>query len=138
MSCWQQSKLEREKLSPDALEQCPCFDDNLFQRCRFPGVRKEYHPAVDEPEPPQPPEPGDPPPLPNSVLGFDQAYRDRVEEYNQRVKDYQTAMDRWQDQFALWKEQRGRRSPVVKPSLIAFGVCKGTPSTPMLPPITCA
>ncbi|WP_164920852.1 ABC transporter ATP-binding protein/permease [Thermosynechococcus vestitus] len=106
--CWQQPKSLREKLSPEALAQCPCFGENLFRRCRFPGVRKEYHPAVDEPEPPQPAEPGDPPALPKSVLEFNQAYRDRVEAYNQQVKDYQRAMDRWQDQFALWKEQRGR------------------------------
>ncbi|BCX12993.1 MAG: ABC transporter ATP-binding protein [Thermosynechococcus sp.] len=106
--CWQQPKSVREKRSPEALAECPCFGENLFRRCRFPGVRKEYHPAVDEPEPPRPAEPGDPPALPKSVLEFDQAYRDRVEEYNQRVKNYQTAMERWQDQFALWKEQRGR------------------------------
>ncbi|BAY51189.1 ABC transporter ATP-binding protein [Thermostichus vulcanus NIES-2134] len=106
--CWQQPKSLREKLSPEALAQCPCFGENLFRRCRFPGVRKEYHPAVDEPEPPQPAEPGDPPALPKSVLEFNQVYRDRVEAYNQQVKDYQRAMDRWQDQFALWKEQRGR------------------------------
>ncbi|WP_298977076.1 ABC transporter ATP-binding protein/permease [uncultured Thermosynechococcus sp.] len=107
-ACWQQTKSERQKLSRQALELCPCFDENLFRRCRFPGVRKEYHPAVDEPEPPRPPDPGDPPSLPNSVLEFNQAYRDRVEEYNQRVKDYQAAMERWQDTFARWKEQRGR------------------------------
>ncbi|RMH64119.1 MAG: FHA domain-containing protein [Cyanobacteria bacterium J003] len=106
--CWQQPKSVREKRSPEALAQCPCFGENLFRRCHFPGVRKEYHPAVDEPEPPQPAEPGDPPALPKSVLELNQAYRDRVEEYNQRVKAYQRAMDRWQDQFALWKEQRGR------------------------------
>ncbi|WP_298616079.1 ABC transporter ATP-binding protein/permease, partial [uncultured Thermosynechococcus sp.] len=84
-ACWQQTKSERQKLSRETLELCPCFDENLFRRCRFPGVRKEYHPAVDEPEPPRPPDPGDPPSLPNSVLEFNQAYRDRVEEYNQRV-----------------------------------------------------
>ncbi|WP_448527302.1 FHA domain-containing protein [Parathermosynechococcus lividus] len=106
--CWQEPKAQREKLSAAVLETCPCFDDNLFSRCNFPGVRKEYHPAVDEPEPPQPPEPGDAPGLPNSIVDFDQAYRDRVEAYNQKVKDYQAAMDRWQDQFAEWKENRGR------------------------------
>ncbi|MDM7327257.1 MAG: FHA domain-containing protein, partial [Thermosynechococcus sp. Uc] len=65
-ACWQQPKSAREKLSPKALEHCPCFDANLFQRCHFPGVRKEYHPAVDESDHPQPPKPGDHPTLPKS------------------------------------------------------------------------
>ncbi len=106
--CWQEPKASRQKLSPAALEACPCFDDNLFSRCHFPGVRKEYHPAVDQPEPPQPPEPGEAPPLPASLFDVDQDYRAQVDAYNQRVKVYQAAMDRWQDEFAAWKENRGR------------------------------
>ncbi|MDG2992080.1 FHA domain-containing protein [Candidatus Synechococcus calcipolaris G9] len=106
--CWQLPKSDRENLGDRDKTTCPCLGENLFSQCNFPGVRKEYDPAVRQPEPSQPEEPGDAPALPESIFDFDDTYRENVEAYNQRVKDYQAAMDQWQDEFAEWKEKRGR------------------------------
>lgn len=91
-SCWQKTKEERDNLSEAAKKNCKCLGPNLFKSCNFPGIKNEYDPAVDQPEPPRPKEPGDP---------FSQGYQDQA-------KNYSKAIDEWQNKFSNWKEKRGR------------------------------
>lgn len=103
--CWQQSEAERKVLTEVAKKQCLCLGANIFKTCNFPGIREQYKPAVDQPEPAKPKEPGDLPAAPDNPL--DPAYRDDIDAYGDRVKAYQTAINAWQKRFSTWKEDRG-------------------------------
>ncbi len=104
-ACWQLSTQARDDLSDAQKKTCQCLGANIFKRCDFPGVRKEYDPAVDQPEPVQPKEPGDPPALPKNPLAG--SYQDDIEAYNDKVKAYSKQIDTWQDKFSDWKQKRG-------------------------------
>lgn len=103
--CWQKPEAEREALSEADKESCRCLGPNLFTQCRFPGLNKEYHPAVDQLEPIEPESPGDPPDPAELTLAN---YQDKLQTYNNKVEAYRQSLEAWQDQFADWKEQRGR------------------------------
>uniref|UniRef100_B8HVR2 FHA modulated ABC efflux pump with fused ATPase and integral membrane subunits n=1 Tax=Cyanothece sp. (strain PCC 7425 / ATCC 29141) TaxID=395961 RepID=B8HVR2_CYAP4 len=103
--CWQLSEPTRKALTEAQKQSCQCLGPQIFSRCNFPGIKREYVPAVDQPEPPRPQAPGDPPALPDNP--FDSDYRDQVEAYSDRAKTYDRAMRTWQDQFTDWKEKRG-------------------------------
>ncbi|MBW4551178.1 MAG: FHA domain-containing protein [Aphanocapsa sp. GSE-SYN-MK-11-07L] len=103
-SCWQLSDQARDKLSDSQKQTCQCLGANIFKRCDFPGVRQEYDPAVDQPEPVKPTEPGDPPDIPDNPLAG--GFQDDLEAYNDKVKAYSQAIDTWQDKFSTWKQNR--------------------------------
>jgi hypothetical protein len=82
---------------------------HLFERCRFPGLKKEYNAIVNQPQPPKPKDLGDPPEAPDSLFSpAAEPFRDDLKAYKAKVKTYRQEMDRWQDQFIYWKENRGK------------------------------
>lgn len=103
--CWQLPDQQRDDLTEAQKQNCQCLGANLFKRCNFPGIRKEYNSAVDQPEPKRPIEPGDPPPLPDNPL--DSGYRDQLEAYSDQLKAYSKQVNTWQNKFTSWKEKRG-------------------------------
>jgi ABC transport system ATP-binding/permease protein len=103
--CWKKSETERNALQDEEKAQCHCLGPNLFTQCRFPGIKKEYHPDVDRPKPPQPQEPGAVPKV--SEIAFDKM-QSELDEYGDRVKNYTQAMETWQSDYGKWKENRGR------------------------------
>jgi hypothetical protein len=103
-SCWQLPTEQRDNLSEAQKEKCQCLGSQMFQRCSFPGLRQEYDPAVDRPQPIKPAEPGDPPDLtPQNQADYGQL----IEDYNNKVNTYRHNLDTWQDQFTDWREKRG-------------------------------
>ncbi len=107
--CWQQPDAVRQSWGETEKSKCQCLGPQLFDRCHFPGLRKEYSPAVAQPEPLKPKALGNPPKLPDNLLSPEAAgLRDEFNAYEAQVKSYRTAMDRWQDKFGRWKEKRGR------------------------------
>jgi len=103
-SCWQLSKKERENLSEEKTEQCQCLGPQIFTQCKFPALRQEYDPAVDQPQPEKPKDPGDPPELtPKNRTTYEQD----IQDYNDKVNIYRQDLDKWQDQFSDWREKRG-------------------------------
>jgi hypothetical protein len=80
----------------------------LFNRCSFPGLRQEYDPTVDQPEPQKPESPGDPPVAPENLLLEAQQFSDDLQAYADKTKTYRTDLDNWQSRFTRWKEKRGR------------------------------
>jgi ABC transport system ATP-binding/permease protein len=107
-SCWQQPDAVRKKWKEADKVKCQCMGPNLFDRCAFPGIRQQYDPAVNQPEPVKPISPGDPPAAPDNLLANAQQYADDLEAYSDKTKVYRTAIDQWQDRFSQWKEKRGR------------------------------
>jgi ABC transport system ATP-binding/permease protein len=107
--CWQQPDAVRQSWGDAEKSKCQCLGPQLFDRCHFPGLRKEYSPAVAQLEPPKPRALGNPPKLPDNLLSPEAAsLRDDFNTYESQVKAYRTAMDRWQDKFGQWKEKRGK------------------------------
>jgi ABC transport system ATP-binding/permease protein len=107
--CWQQPESVRKAWSEADKAKCQCLGPHLFERCRFPGLLKEYNPTVDQPQPLKPKALSDPPTAPNSLLSpAADSLRDDLNAYKAQVKTYRREMDRWQDQFIYWKENRGK------------------------------
>jgi ABC transport system ATP-binding/permease protein len=108
--CWQQPDAVRQSWGEAQKSNCQCLGSHLFERCYFPGLRKEYSPAVAQPEPLKPKTLANPPKLPKNLLSpkAASALRDDFTAYEEQVKSYRTAMDRWQDKFGQWKEKRGK------------------------------
>ncbi|WP_404790331.1 ATP-binding cassette domain-containing protein [Altericista sp. CCNU0014] len=107
--CWLQPETVRQGWSDAEKAKCQCLGPNLFERCRFPGIRKEYDPAVHQPQPPKPKALGNPPELPTD--GFSSAvagFQDDLKAYQTQIATYRNAMERWQDTFSRWKEKRGK------------------------------
>jgi ABC transport system ATP-binding/permease protein len=108
--CWQQPDAVRQSWGETEKAKCQCLGPQLFDRCYFPGLRKEYSPAVAQPEPLKPKALVNPPQLPKDLLNpkAAAAVRDDFTAYEAQVKAYRTAMDRWQNKFGQWKEKRGK------------------------------
>lgn len=107
--CWQQPDSVRQGWGEAQKSKCQCLGPHLFERCYFPSLRKEYNPAVNEPEPQKPKALPSPPKLPDDFLSPEAAtVRDDFKAYDAQVKSYRTAMNRWQDRFGQWKEKRGK------------------------------
>jgi ABC transport system ATP-binding/permease protein len=106
--CWQQPDAVRKQWKEADKVKCQCMGPNLFDRCAFPGIRQQYDPAVNQPEPFKPISPGDPPTAPANLLANAQQYADDLAAYSDKTKVYRTAIDQWQDRFSQWKEKRGR------------------------------
>jgi ABC transport system ATP-binding/permease protein len=108
--CWQQPDAVRQSWGEAEKAKCQCLGPQLFDRCYFPGIRKEYSPVVAQPEPLKPKDLVNPPKLPNDLPSPKAAarLRDDFTAYETQVKSYRTAMGRWQDTFGQWKEQRGK------------------------------
>jgi ABC transport system ATP-binding/permease protein len=108
-SCWQQPESVRKGWSETEKSKCQCMGPHLFERCRFPGLKKEYNAVVNQPQPPKPKDLGDPPEAPDSLFSpAAEPFRDDLQAYKAKVKTYRQEMDRWQDQFIYWKENRGK------------------------------
>lgn len=101
--CWQTDK----KLTDAELSQCACKGPNVFRQCDFPGIRKYYNVAVDQPEPVQPQKPADLGEIPETP-GALAEFRDRLQEYQDKMKAYEKAMTAWQDEYKVWQEARSR------------------------------
>ncbi len=95
--CWQKSSEDRDKLTAAQEAECDCFGDSIFRTCNFPGIRKQYNAAVDQPEPAKPESPGDPPSNPFQLQAF-----------SDDLKTYQEAMDVWQEDYTEWQKQRSK------------------------------
>ncbi|MCS7030303.1 MAG: FHA domain-containing protein [Gloeomargarita sp. SKYG116] len=101
--CWQTD----QELTDKELRQCACKGPNVFRQCDFPGIRKYYNAAVDQPEPVQPQKPADPGDIPESPAAL-AAYRDTLREYQDKMKAYEKAITAWQDKYKVWQEARSR------------------------------
>lgn len=107
-ACWKSSEAVRKGWSESDKKDCQCLGPHIFERCYFPGLKKEYSPTVDQPQPTKPKDVGDPPLAPESFLSADaEGFQDELDAYGQQIKDYRKAMDRWQDDLSRWKEKRG-------------------------------
>lgn len=107
--CWQQPEEIRDQWGDPEKKQCQCLGQNLFKQCQFPGLWKEYDPAVDQAEPIKPKDPGDPPPIPDEIQALVSGdYIDDLEAYNQTVETYRDQLNDWQEEFRIWKENRGK------------------------------
>jgi ABC transport system ATP-binding/permease protein len=107
-ACWKQPDSIRQSWTESDKKNCQCLGPNIFERCYFPGLKKEYDPVVDQPEPIKPKDLGDPPNAPDNLLSAEASgFRDDLNTYRDQVKTYRKAMDRWQDQLSRWKEKRG-------------------------------
>jgi len=82
--CWETPEEIRDQWNDEQKQTCQCLGQNLFKQCRFPGLWKQYDPAVDQPEPSKPKEPGDPPPVPEDLqILISGDYADELDAYNQ-------------------------------------------------------
>jgi ABC transport system ATP-binding/permease protein len=107
-ACWKQPDSVRQGWTEADKKNCQCLGPHIFDRCYFPGLKKEYDPVVDQPEPIKPKDLGDPPEAPEDLLSPEASgLRDDLTAYKNQVKTYRKAMDRWQDQLSRWKEKRG-------------------------------
>jgi ABC transport system ATP-binding/permease protein len=107
--CWQQPQSVRDKWKDTDKAQCKCMGPQLFDGCSFPGLRQDFNPAVNQPEPIRPKNLGDPPTTPENLLGPDgQQFADDIKAYSEKTKTYRKDIDQWQDRFSQWKEKRGR------------------------------
>jgi ABC transport system ATP-binding/permease protein len=107
-ACWKQPDSVRQDWTEADKKNCQCLGPHIFERCYFPGLKKEYDPVVDQPEPIKPKDLGDPPEAPANLLSPEASgFRDDLTTYKNQVKTYRTAMDRWQDRLSRWKEKRG-------------------------------
>lgn len=107
-SCWKQPDSVRKQWKDADKVQCHCMGPNLFTQCKFPGIRQQYDPTVDQAEPVKPLNPGDPPPQPANFLANPRQYADDLKSYSEKTKVYRSALTQWQDRFSQWKEKRGR------------------------------
>ncbi|MEM9136392.1 MAG: FHA domain-containing protein [Cyanobacteria bacterium P01_F01_bin.42] len=108
-ACWLEPEAVRDTWGDEQKQDCTCLGASLFQQCRFPGLWKQYDPAVDQPEPIKPDEPGNPPDVPDDIQALLSGdYTERLEAYNQSVEVYQEDLDAWQQEFRQWKEDRGK------------------------------
>jgi ABC transport system ATP-binding/permease protein len=123
--CWQQPDAVRKQWKEIDKVRCQCMGPNLFDRCAFPGIRQQYDPAVNQPEPLKPVSPGDPPIAPENLLVNAQQYADDLEAYSDKTKVYRTAIDQWQDRFSQWKEKRGRAIAAGEELLSRFNKNQG-------------
>jgi ABC transport system ATP-binding/permease protein len=107
-ACWKQPDSVRQDWTEADKKNCQCLGPHIFERCYFPGLKKEYDPVVDQPEPIKPKDLGDPPEAPANLLSPEASgFRDDLTTYKNQVKTYRKAMDRWQDRLSRWKEKRG-------------------------------
>jgi ABC transport system ATP-binding/permease protein len=108
--CWQQPDAVRQSWTEAQKSKCQCLGPHVFERCYFPGLRKEYSPVVAQPEPVQPKALANPPQLPKSLTSRRAIanLREDFTAYEGQVKSYRTAMNQWQDKFGQWKEKRGK------------------------------
>jgi ABC transport system ATP-binding/permease protein len=107
-ACWKLPDSARQGWTEADKKNCRCLGPHIFERCYFPGLKKEYDPVVDQPEPVKPKDLGDPPNAPENLLSSEASgFRDDLNNYKNQVKTYRKAMDRWQDQLSRWKEKRG-------------------------------
>jgi ABC transport system ATP-binding/permease protein len=107
-TCWQQPDSVRKGWSESQKANCRCLGPHIFDRCYFPGLKKEYDPIVNQPQPTKPKDLRDPPAAPDNLLGPEtQTFLDDLKTYKNQVETYRTAIDRWQDRLARWKEKRG-------------------------------
>jgi ABC transport system ATP-binding/permease protein len=98
--CWQKSEAERNKLTEtEKNKQCQCLGSQLFNKCKFPGLKAKYDKeaklAVENSEPAKPKSPGDLPSDPSAL-----------KDYQNRVKQYNKDIEIWQKNFSKWKEKR--------------------------------
>jgi ABC transport system ATP-binding/permease protein len=108
--CWQQPDAVRQSWGEAQKSKCQCLGPYVFERCYFPGLRKEYSPAVAQPEPLQPKALANPPTIPKRLVSRKAIanLRDDFTAYEGQVKSYRTAMTQWQSKFGEWKEKRGK------------------------------
>jgi ABC transport system ATP-binding/permease protein len=108
--CWQQPDAVRQSWGEAQKSKCQCLGPHVFERCYFPGLRKEYTPAVAQPEPVQPKALTNPPTIPKRLVSRKAIanLRDDFTAYEGQVKSYRTAMTQWQSKFGQWKEKRGK------------------------------
>jgi ABC-type multidrug transport system ATPase subunit len=105
--CWRKDEKARKALTQAELQTCQCLGANVFRQCEFPGIRKRYDPAVDEPEPVKPTKPSEPGDVPDSPAAF-AAFRDTLRDYQNKMKIYQQQITAWQNKFTDWQQRRSR------------------------------
>lgn len=107
-TCWKQPESVRKGWSEAQKSKCRCLGPHIFERCYFPGIKKEFDPIVNQPQPAKPKDLRNPPTAPNNLLGSEtQAFLDDLKTYKDQVVTYRTAIDQWQDNLTRWKEKRG-------------------------------
>lgn len=95
-ACWRLPAAQRDALTPLQKQSCTCLGDNIFSKCRFPGVHKFFSYVIEQPMPLQPTRdtslgqlPVQPTPQPGQSL----------EQYAQAVSQYTQALGGQQVQF---------------------------------------
>lgn len=123
--CWKQPDTVRRDWKEEDKKSCQCMGPQLFDRCAFPSLHQEYHPAVNQPEPIRPKSPGEPPAEPENLLLDGQQFSDELKVYSDNTKKYRKDLDTWQTRFSQWKEKRGRAIAAAEELLNRFNRNQG-------------
>jgi hypothetical protein len=113
--CWYLPDAERQALTDNQKQVCSCTGINIFSRCRFPGVWKEFAAILESPPPVAPkPDSGINIPIqpvlrPGETL---EEYARAVNEYTLQLEIYQASTDtftaqlkQYADDLASWQRQ---------------------------------
>jgi ABC transport system ATP-binding/permease protein len=123
--CWKQPDTVRRNWKEEDKKSCQCMGPQLFDRCAFPSLHQEYHPAVNQPEPVRPKSPGEPPIEPENLILDGQQFSDELKTYSETTKKYRKDLDAWQTRFSQWKEKRGRAIAAAEELLNRFNRNQG-------------
>lgn len=116
-ACWKLPEKQRNALTDTEKQACTCLGDNLFSRCRFPGIHKFFTVAIEQPQPVRPTPSSDLNNLPvqpvlrpdESIAEYSQAveaYTLQLEQYQSRVDTFNTSLAQYMQNLANWQRSR--------------------------------
>lgn len=113
--CWALPENQRQSLTDQQKQPCPCTGTNIFSQCNFPGARRFFTPANQSPLaepipntglnniPVQPlPRPGE---TLNQYLGDVNNYTLQMEAYQGNVSNYMNSLRQFMDDSSLRQQQ---------------------------------
>jgi hypothetical protein len=114
--CWQLPETERRSLTADQKQVCACTGVNIFSKCHFPGVWKDFSSIIESPAPevPKPDSGVNIPvqPVLRSGESLDE-YSRAVNDYTLKLEIYQGSIDgftaqlrQYAQDLANWQQQR--------------------------------
>ncbi len=134
--CWQLPADQRNSLTDAQKQGCICMGDNLFSRCRFPGIRNFYSYVIEQPMPASPVASSaidtiPVQPLPKQGETLDQfaaemnTYAAQMETYLGNYISYLSALQQYPDILASWQRTRsliiGHAEGVISEAIDHYG-----------------
>ena len=126
--CWALPESVRNNMSLDdkAAHGCKCMGISALheQTCNFPGLGKNYKPAIDQPAPVEPPSLGEPPPEPvlpdPPAKPADPNDQVALAQYLQALNDYQAKTDKIRADYKLQVNDYQARSDLYKAEMTDY------------------